>query len=279
MKEAMKKQVRQEEAPIRTNALLQGEYYRLAIRAPAIAPLIEPGQFVHVLLPGMGQHLLRRPFSVCDVDPATGELVIIYKVVGHGTRLLAGLEAGAVLDLLGPLGTGYSRPPPERRPIIVAGGYGCAATYLFARRSPRPPLVLLGGRGAGDILLVEEFRALGCEVRLATDDGSTGHRGFVTDLLEEALRPAADPFVIACGPNAMLRTVSRIVGARGFEAEVSLDHVMCCGVGACFACVVKVKAETPDGWEYARTCISGPVFPASRIVWESDEVKSETEKR
>jgi dihydroorotate dehydrogenase electron transfer subunit len=262
---------KQQQAPIRANAPLQGDYYQVTVHAPCIVPDVQPGQFVHVLLPDMGHRLLRRPFSVCDVDLQTGDLTIVYKTVGEGTRHLATLKPGIVLDLIGPLGVGYSTPGKNRQPIIVAGGYGCAATYLLAKRSPVPPLVLLGGRSAGDVLLVDRFRDLNCDVRIATDDGSEGHRGFVTDLLEQALADAESPFIAACGPNAMLRTVSRIVEEHGLNAEVSLDHIMCCGVGACFACVVKMKADTPDGWEYIRTCINGPVFQADRIYWEDDD--------
>jgi len=259
---------RQEKAPILRNACLQGNYYRLDLQAPGVVPLVRPGQFVHLQLPSLQHRLLRRPFSIFDVDEATGALSLIYKTVGEGTAHLARLQAGTLLDLMGPLGNGYTPAPPDSAPLIVAGGYGCAATYLFARRSPEPGIACLGGRTQDDLLLVAEFGALGWEVRLATDDGSRGHRGVVTDLLETALATARSPAIVACGPNPMLRAVCRIVAARGLDAQVSLDQVMCCGVGACFACVVKLKADNPDGWEYVRTCKSGPVFPASTVVWE-----------
>ena len=260
----------QEKAPILRNLRLQGSYYRVDLRAEQIAPAVAPGQFVHVQLPAFEHHVLRRPFSVFDIEAATGTLSIIYKTVGEGTAHLAGLGPGVCLDLLGPLGHGYSVPPPGRTPVVVAGGYGCAATYLFVRRSPLPCVVLLGGRTAEDLLLVDEFGALGADVRLATDDGSRGHRGVVTDLLEPALEQTPAPFVVACGPNPMLTAVCRIVTRRGLDAEVSLDHAMCCGVGACFACVVRMKADNADGWEYVRTCKSGPVFPASLIRWDTE---------
>lgn len=258
----------QEKASVLRNQHLQGSYYRIDLRAEQIAPRVAPGQFVHVQLPALEHRVLRRPFSVFDVEPAMGTLSLIYKTVGEGTTHLAGLGVGVSLDLLGPLGHGYSAPAAGQTPVVVAGGYGCAATYLFVRRTPAPCIVLLGGRTAADLLLVEEFGALGADVRLATDDGSRGHRGVVTDLLEAALEGILAPFVVACGPNPMLKSVCRIVGQRRLEAEISLDHAMCCGVGACFACVVKMEADNADGWEYVRTCTSGPVFPASRIRWD-----------
>jgi dihydroorotate dehydrogenase electron transfer subunit len=186
---------------------------------------------------------------------------------------LARQPAGVVADLLGPLGRGFTIPAdPAVLPVIVAGGYGCAATYLLARRcaAGRPPVCLFGARTRDDLLLVAEFQALGCDVRIATDDGSAGRAGFVTLLLAELLdTPGAGPFSIhACGPNPMLKAVTGLVLARGLDAEISLDHAMCCGVGACFACVVKRKAANADGWEYSRTCIDGPVFPASETVWD-----------
>ncbi len=259
----------QEDASIIANNRLAGDYFRVDLAAPRIAPLVCPGQFVHLRLPDFEHCILRRPFSVCDTDAAAGTLSIVYKVVGAGTQRLSLLGTDAVCNLLGPLGVGFTVPGPGVQPVIVAGGYGCAATYLLARQSPTPSRCLLGGRSAGDILLTEEFEALGCDVRVSTDDGSVGHKGLVTELLADALDAAgAQPAVYACGPNPMLRAVSRVALERGLDAEVSLDHVMCCGVGACFACVVKLLADTPDGWEYVRTCQRGPVFKASQVYWE-----------
>ena len=258
----------QEDAPISRNRRLQGDYYQVDLHAPGIAAATQPGQFAHVQMPRFEHRILRRPFSIYDVDPASGRLSIVYKTVGEGTAHLATLGEGTVLNLLGPLGVGYSAAPPGTRPIVVAGGYGCAATYLFAKRSATPPLVLLGGRSAGDVLLRDEFAALGCEVRVSTDDGSLGAHGRVTALLELALDTVSSPFVVSCGPNPMLYALARILAERGLDGEVSLDHAMCCGVGACFACVVKMKADNPDGWEYVRTCLHGPVFKASNVHWE-----------
>ncbi len=262
----------QVQAEILRNRPIAAGYYQIDLRAPQIAAAARPGQFVHVRIPLLEHRVLRRPFSIYDADPATGRLSVIYKVVGEGTDVLSRRQEDTA-DLLGPLGNGFTPPDdPGVQPVIVAGGYGCAATYLLAspRFSSRRPLCLFGARSREDLLLVEEFQALGCEVRTATDDGSAGRKGFVTELLRELLEaPAACSLkVFACGPNPMLKAVSTLVLARGLDAEISLDHAMCCGVGACFACVVKRKAETPDGWEYVRTCTDGPVFPASSTVWD-----------
>ena len=262
----MKKQI---DAPILSNARLQGDYFQIDLQARAMVPFVQAGQFVHVQMPEFHHRVLRRPFSIYNADPATGVLSVIYKIVGEGTAHLATLKQRTALNLLGPLGRGYTPAGPGVRPVIVAGGYGCAATYMVARDSADPAIVLIGGRTAGDLLLVKEFEALGAEVRVSTDDGSAGHHGLVTDLLSDVLNDSRGAVAVsACGPNPMLAAVSRIVLERGLDAEISLDHAMCCGVGACFACVVKIKADNPDGWEYARTCRDGPVFLASQAVWE-----------
>lgn len=263
----------QEPAAILDNRQLSNLYYRLDFHAPQIAGAAMPGQFIHVRVPFMEHRILRRPFSIFDTDRKTGRTSIIYKIVGEGTEQLARLSPDTPADLLGPLGHGFTCPPPATaaRPVIVAGGYGCAATYLLAKLSPSKPLCLFGARTAADLLLVEEFHALGCEVRIATDDGSVGHRGFVTHLLAEHMQAnpdCAEAAVYACGPNPMLRAVAELVAKAGRDAEISLDHAMCCGVGACFACVVRIRqADAPDGWHYARTCSEGPVFRASQTLW------------
>ncbi len=258
----------QEETEILGNANYRGDYFRITFAAPQIAATAQAGQFVHLQVPNSPQLTLRRPFSIFDADPETGRLSLIYKTVGAGTRAMAILPPGTRVNLLGPLGNGFPPAPDGHRILIVAGGYGCAATYLIARRSRLPGVVMLGGRSAIDVLIQDEFKATGFDVRISTDDGSLGHRGLVTDLLEKALAETAPPPAIyACGPNAMLEAVGRMCLARGLDAALSMDQNMGCGVGACFTCVVKLKADNADGWEYVRSCKDGPVFMASQIVW------------
>ncbi len=253
---------------IQQNRRLQGDYYRLDLTAPPIAVEAAPGQFVHVQLPNLAHRILRRPFSIFDTDSASGRLSIVYKVVGEGTAHLATLPAGTQLDLLGPLGHGYTDFPQTDCPgLIVAGGYGAAALFLLAKRAAIPPIVLLGGRSQGDLLLVDDYRQLGCDVRLSTNDGSAGRQGLVTLLLQEALAQHPQAPVAACGPNPMLKAVCAMADGC-HRTEISLDHAMCCGVGACFACVVKQKADTPEGWTYVRTCKEGPVFSAETVFWD-----------
>ena len=252
-----------------SHEVLSSGYGRLKLAAGDIARDARPGQFVHMQVPGLEGHVLRRPFSICDAT-ADGVLTIVYKVVGTGTARLAECPIGAEIDVMGPLGHGFT-PPADGRPyILVAGGYGCAAMYFAARAAAKPPLVLLGARTAHDLLLTEEFAALGCNVGIATNDGSHGRKGFVTELLREALAAAPSAFVAACGPKPMLKAVALLCQEfQQVACEVSLDEIMCCGVGACFGCVVKGKdAAAPSGWRYLRSCKEGPVFDGREIWWD-----------
>src|SRR5512135_2076080 len=157
-------------------------YFRLNVLAPQIAPLVQPGQFVHVRILPLREALLRRPFSVFQVT--SDSLSVLYKTVGQGTEVLSRMRPGEELSLIGPLGHGFTIPPSDgETPLLVAGGYGMAALYLLAQRSPQKGIAFVGGRRRSDILCEEEFRALGREVRVTTEDGSQGEKGLVTEAL------------------------------------------------------------------------------------------------
>ncbi len=240
--------------------------FRIMLRAPAIASLTLPGQFVHARIASARETLLRRPFSVFKV--VDDRLVILCKAVGTGTAALSRMRPGEELSLLGPLGHGFTVPESGAvRPLLVAGGYGMAALYMLAERSPRKGIVFVGGRRRIDIVCETDFRAIGWDVRPATEDGSYGERGLVTlPLRAELERRAARRKLFACGPTPMLMAVAELAKEFDIPAEVSLDERMCCGVGACLTCVVPVKS--PNGWEYERACTEGPVFEANRVAWE-----------
>ena len=258
------------ECRIKKNEVLKGDYRRIVFDAPGIAAQARGGQFVHVRIPSLRDRILRRPFSISDADPNTGELTVIYKVVGLGTEALARSREGDSCQILGPLGNAYTPPAADTFPILAAGGYGTAALYLTARKAPRKGILLLGARTREDLILVKEFEALGFEVRIATNDGSAGHKGLVTELLKDALA-GQDRFrcmVYGCGPTPMLLALGKLTQELAVPAELSLDQHMCCGVGACFACVVKVKdSSSPDGWRYSRSCKEGPVYNATEVYY------------
>ena len=257
-----------EDSKIISNEILKGDYRRVEFEAPGIAPLVKPGQFVHVQIAQLKDRILRRPFSICNVTD-DGTLTVVYKIVGEGTAKLAELQSGTVCSLMGPLGVPFSVPEDNQIPVLVAGGYGSAATYILAARSANPGILLLGARSDDDLILIEEFEKLGFEVRVATENGERGTKGLVTVLLEEVLNEPGieNKRFYGCGPRGMLMAMGTMLLENSNDGELSLDHLMCCGVGACFACVVKVKDDNPDGWRYARTCNEGPVFKASDVYY------------
>ena len=244
-------------------------YFRLVLRAPQIAPLIQPGQFAHMRVLPLKDALLRRPFSIFQVEGDT--FSILYKTVGKGTDALARMGAGEELSVIAPLGHGFTIPKRgSETPLLVAGGYGMAAMYLLAQRSPQKGIAFVGGRKRIDILCEKEFQALGWDVRVTTEDGSHGDKGLVTQPLIAELRrkvPVAQRKLFACGPTGMLKAVGKIAEEFNVPAELSMDEHMCCGVGVCLTCVIPVK--TGDGWEYQRTCTEGPVFNSRQVVWKA----------
>jgi dihydroorotate dehydrogenase electron transfer subunit len=243
-------------------------YFRLVLNAPRIAPLVQPGQFVHVRILPLTHALLRRPFSIFQVSGSS--LSILYKAIGQGTEALSRMQPGEELSLIGPLGHGFTVPAPgAETPLLVAGGYGMAALYLLAQRSPQQGIVFVGGRRRVDILCEQEFRALGWEVRITTEDGSHGEKGLVTQAVAAELkRRTPGRKLFACGPTPMLQAIGRLAAEFNLPAELSLDQHMCCGIGVCLTCVVPVKVG--DGWEYQRTCTEGPVFDSRQIAWEAN---------
>lgn len=255
-----------ENATVLEHRPTQGGYRLLTLAAPRVAPEVCPGQFVHVRVPHAAEKTLRRPFSVFMARDE--RLSILYKEVGGGTKAMAALAAGDTVNLLGPLGNGFPEPDPTRPTWLVAGGYGAAALYLLAERAPHPGELFIGGRTATDILCVPEFEALGWRVTVATEDGSRGVAGRVTQPLDARLAEQPDrvPELFACGPNAMLRAVADRKRPGG-KAWLSMDRHMGCGVGACLTCVQRIRM--PDGDTYwARVCKEGPVFEADVVVWE-----------
>jgi len=268
-------------------------YFRLVLHAPQIAPLIQPGQFAHVRVLSMKDALLRRPFSIFQVEGDT--FSVLYKTVGKGTEALARMASGGEVSVIAPLGHGFTIPQVGgETPLLVAGGYGMAAMYLLAQRSPQKGIVFVGGKRRIDILCEKEFQVLGWDVRATTEDGSHGKKGLVTQPLIAELRrsrsnetqmkskirnpkfkisqslltsaPTSRKIkLFACGPTGMLRAVAKIAEEFDVPAELSMDEHMCCGVGVCLTCVIPVK--TGDGWEYQRTCTEGPVFDTRQVVW------------
>ena len=259
-----------EKGEIISNQSLHDGYFMIKFYEPEICQKAHAGQFVHVLISGMNENILRRPFSICDVDSQSGELTVVYKIVGKGTKHMATLPPGAKCNLMGPLGHGFTPPEADCVPILVDGGYGVAATQLLAKNAETKGVLLLGARTKSDIILTEYYEKARFDLRIATNDGSRGTRGFVTELLPAIFEEYQGRKIkfYACGPTPMLMALGKILKEKGyFDSELSLDHLMCCGVGACFACVVRVNADNEDGWRYARSCNEGPVFRVDEVYF------------
>ena len=249
------------------HANIKENYYKVVFHAPHVSDSVLPGQFVHVQISGLRDRILRRPFSVYDVS-VDGLLTVVYKVVGEGTKVLSELGVGAACDVLGPLGNPYSLPMDDEYPVIAAGGYGAAATYILAKQAKRKGVLLLGAKTEKDLILVEEYNQLGFDVKITTEDGSCGNKGLVTSLLKEYFEVDKNDRMkfYGCGPNPMMIAFAKMASQYGKNAELSMDHAMCCGVGACYACVVKVKdSESSSGWKYVRACKEGPVLSSDLI--------------
>ena len=241
-----------------------GPGYRfLVLEAPQLAAGLAPGQFVHVRVPGLEATALRRPFSVFDAD--AGRVTLLYKVVGRGTAALAKVQPGDAVEVLGPLGHGF--PSSSKGvPLLVGGGYGVAPLHFLAKRLKDPRTILfVGGRTKDDLLALDRFAALGVEVRIATNDGSAGEKGFVTGPLDAALddlRARGEAFeLFTCGPDGLLKAVADRAVAAGMPGWISMDRHMVCGVGACYACIQKTVRGN------SRCCVEGPVFRAEDLVW------------
>lgn len=244
-----------------------GAGYRLMVMAaPTIAAAAKPGQFVHVQVPGRENAVLRRPFSIFHADAQTFR--ILYKQVGAGTREMANLAEGASMSVIGPLGNAFPLAGESAFPLLVAGGYGVAPLYFLATFLPRTGTLFVGGRTAEDILCVDAFRALEWDVRITTEDGSSGMRGLVTDALDLWIdsAPEPNPVLYACGPDGLLRAVDQRAIRQSWQGWLSLDKHMGCGVGACLACVQRVHADDNTS-QWKRVCKDGPIFASGEIFW------------
>jgi len=268
----------QMEGMVVSNERVKSLYYLLGIDCPPIANQNKPGQFVMLKVSDDRSPLLRRPFSVYKGYPFNhpekrkrGYLFILYKKVGAGTRKMTTLKKGQKVDLIGPLGKGFTPPPlpSSTSPIFVGGGVGIVSLYPLAEAlEGRKLSVFIGGKTQDDILCVEDFKKFKSNIFVATEDGSLGVRGTIVDLFlsqREIFKKNKTYYLYTCGPIAMLKALAGSVQSKTFICQASLEARMGCGFGACWGCVVKTNhPQTP----YQRVCEDGPVFRLKDIVWE-----------
>ncbi len=262
-----------EQARVLSNDCVGPNLYLLTASAPGIAASIEPGQFVHMRIPGMEGHILRRPFSVYARDAKAGTLDILYQTVGFGSGKLSDIGPDHPLacgvEMIGPVGNGWSAPEGCSRALIVGGGVGAAPLFMFCESLVAAGVdvdVVLGAQSKSTLVTFDRYaQVIGRDPSCATDDGSFGRFGFCTSLVEEALAGDAHgvsyDLVACCGPEPLMKIVAGLAASAGVPCQISMEKRMACGVGACLSCVV----ETVDGRR--RSCVDGPVFDASKVVW------------
>lgn len=248
-------------------------YVLLRLKSPELARRSKPGQFLMVKVSDLPYPLLRRPLSIHARDGDGVEL--FFARVGLGTGILADKKTGERLDILGPLGKGFTIPKAAKGKMfgLVGGGRGIAPLYFLARELQERgghPRIFYGGRSEADLPLLRKFAAPKMEVFISTDDGSAGFPGVVTAMLEKELARSSRPALLyACGPDRMMKRVGEIAAELKVPAELSLESVMGCGIGACWGCVHKIRKGAAAEW--VKICEEGPVFPASEVVWAEDK--------
>ena len=238
-----------------------GRSVLLRLRSERVLPDIVPGQFVQVHVDGSPSTYLRRPISIHDVDPKQNEITLLVQQVGEGTRHLAHAETGDIINMVLPLGNGFTLPESGEKVALVGGGIGIAPLYYFGKvlneYGIRPTLVL-GGKSEKDLLRLADYQQLG-ETFVTTEDGSLGEKGFVT--MHSVWQQKQFDKIYVCGPKPMMKAVAKLAAEKDAWCEVSLENLMACGLGACLCCV----EDTVDG--HVCVCKEGPVFNTRRLKW------------
>jgi dihydroorotate dehydrogenase electron transfer subunit len=238
-----------------------GRSVLLRLHAERALPEIHPGQFVQVRVDGSPSTYLRRPISIHDVDFQHNEIVLLVQQVGEGTRHLATSAMGDFINMVLPLGNGFSLPETGEKCFLVGGGIGIAPLFYFAKvlnEKGIRPCLLLGGKSESDLLRLDDYQRLG-ETFVTTEDGSLGEKGFVT--MHSVWQQQRFDKIYVCGPKPMMKAVAKMAGEKDVWCEVSLENLMACGLGACLCCV----EDTVDG--HVCVCKEGPVFNTRRLKW------------
>ncbi len=252
----------QREVPVIKNEKIAEGFYDLVVSFPEAAEKAAPGQFADIRC---AEKTLRRPISLCEIDRDEGTLRMVYEVRGEGTRWLSEVSAGEMLDVLAPLGHGFTLDKSMEHVVFVGGGIG-VPPLLEGAKSVASCDAVLGFRTAGAAVLTKDFALHTENLLLASDDGTLGTKGFVTGLLQKRLEEKPCSLICACGPLVMLEKIASLAKQYGIPCEVSLEQRMACGVGACLGCACRLRDE--NGREYyGHVCKNGPVFRAEEVVF------------
>jgi len=240
--------------------------YKIRFFAPQIADVAQPGQFVHIKCGEEQNFILRRPFSIHQTL-AKDSIEILFKVVGRGTAWLAKLQPKESADIIGPLGNGFNMSGRPGKIMLVAGGMGIAPLIFLAEKLAKEhtkTYTVIGATNKEFLIDYMNLKRLTRKITVATEDGSQGTKGLITDILPAAIAEDSPDTIFACGPWAMLKKVAFIAEREGVACQVALEGLMACGVGACLSCAVKTKTG------FKRVCADGPVFDSREIAWERD---------
>ena len=238
-----------------------GKSVLLQLRSDKALPDMQPGQFVQVRVDGSPSTYLRRPISIHDVDFQQNEISLLVQQVGEGTRHLAAANVGDLINMVFPLGNGFTLPEKGENVLLVGGGIGIAPLFYFAKvlnDKGSHPYLLLGGKTKTDLLRLADYQQLG-ETFVTTEDGSLGEQGFVTQ--HSVWQQKRFDKIYVCGPKPMMKAVAKMAAERNVWCEVSLENLMACGLGACLCCV----EDTVDG--HVCVCKEGSVFNTRRLKW------------
>ena len=254
--------MKQSLAPITFHTEVMPGVYLLWLESPEIAAAARPGQFIMVRCGQGNEILLRRPFSIHQVNKTKTELALLFNVVGRGTHWLSQCKAGDSLDLFGPLGNGYSIDTSSSNLLLVAGGIGIAPLCFLAQEAVNQgnSVKLLIGAATASHLCPERLLPAPGECFSATEDGTAGQKGMITDFISDFADWADQVF--ACGPTAMYRTMATLPPLKMKPVQISLEIMMGCGLGVCYGCTVKTRSGL------RQVCKDGPVFDLGDILWD-----------
>lgn len=245
-------------AKVRRQDQLASDIYSLILYIPEIAESAKAGQFVSVYSKD-GSNLLPRPISLCEIDKGEGTIRLVYRVVGKGTKEFSRLAAGDTIDVMGPLGNGFTLK--DKTAILIGGGIGIPPMVELAKELNCEKNIVLGFRD--ETFLLEDLEPRG-EVYIASEDGKTGVKGNVLDAIKQ-YNIKAD-IIYACGPTPMLRAIKEYAFEHNMEAQLSLEEKMACGIGACLACVCQsTDVDSHSHVKNKRICKDGPVFDAGEV--------------
>lgn len=247
--------------PILKKENLAKNCYDFTIACPEIANVAQAGQFAHVKVNGFS---LRRPISICEIDKQNGTIRIVFEVRGEGTKVLSSCNENTLVDIIAPLGKGFTLLDPSKKAIVIGGGIGVPPMVEVAKHYQSNATAIIGFRSANAVILKEDFERFGSNVMLCTDDGTMGQKGYVTEALHIRLEQDGADMIYACGPHPMLKGIIELADQYNIPCEVSLEERMACGVGACLGCACKT---VKDGKEYfAHVCKDGPVFNSKEVI-------------